>query len=134
MKEWICAFLLIAGSVFMLIAALGVLRFPDVFTRMHAAAKAASFGVGLILAAVAVNFGTAGIMIEAMLVIVFIFLTAPVSSHMIGRAAYFLNVPMWQGTVRDELRDRYDLKKGVLSSQPKNLDTQKHGPRKIQPQ
>ncbi|MCG8604563.1 monovalent cation/H(+) antiporter subunit G [bacterium] len=122
MKEWICAVLLVTGSLFMLIAALGILRFPDLFTRMHAAAKAASFGAGLMLSAVAVYFATAWVILEIFLVIAFIFLTAPVASHMIGRAAYFLQVPLWPGTIMDELRNRYDLNEQALSSGVSNSE------------
>jgi len=116
MKEWICAILLVGGSLFMLVAAIGILRFPDLFTRMHAATKAASFGVGLMLTSVAIHFAEFWVSIEVILVIGFIFLTAPVASHMIGRAAYFLQVPLWEGTVMNELKDRYDLRNKTLDS------------------
>jgi multicomponent Na+:H+ antiporter subunit G len=110
MKEWICALLLVSGSLFMLIAALGIFRFPDLFTRMHAAAKAASFGSGLMLASVAVYHHTEPwIVFEVLLIIFFIFLTAPVAAHMIGRAGYLLKVPLWHKTTPDELREQYDL-------------------------
>ncbi|MGR3318211.1 MAG: monovalent cation/H(+) antiporter subunit G [Candidatus Anammoxibacter sp.] len=116
MKEIIVASFLIIGSIFVLLAAIGIVRFPDLFTRMHAATKASSFGVVLMLIAVAVYFGDAWIIFEVVLVISFIYLTAPVACHMIARAAYFLNIPMWEGTVVDELRDKYDLHKHSLKS------------------
>ena len=120
MKEIIVASFLIIGSVFILLAAIGIVRFPDLFTRMHAATKASSFGVALMLIAVAIYFGNAWVIFEVVLVISFIYLTAPVACHMIARAAYFLNIPMWEGTVVDELRDKYDLHKHSLKSSFEN--------------
>ena len=116
MREIIVASLLIIGSLFMLIAAIGIVRFPDLFTRMHAATKGTSFGVVLMLIAVAVYFGNVKVILEVILVISFIYLTAPIACHMIARAAYFLDIPMWEGTVVDELRDKYDLHKHALKS------------------
>ena len=97
-------------------AAIGIVRFPDLFTRMHAATKAASFGVVLMVISVAIYFSDAWVIFEVVLVITFIYLTAPVSFHMLGRAAYFLETPMWEGTVIDELRDKYDLHGHTLKS------------------
>ncbi len=118
MIEWIIAILLVIGAIFMLLAALGALRFPDVFTRMHAATKASSFGAGLMLIGAVIYFAQLYITIEALLVIIFIFLTAPVASHMIGRAAYFLKVSVWDETIIDELQGRYDFHTHTLSSEP----------------
>ena len=116
MKEIIVASFLIIGSLFMLIAAIGIVRFPDLFTRMHAATKGTSFGVVLMLIAVAIYFGDVEVILEVILVISFIYLTAPIACHMIARSAYFLGIPMWEGTVVDELRDKYDLHKHALRS------------------
>ncbi len=96
--------LLLVGSAFMLLAALGVYRFPDVLIRMHAVTKAATLGVVCTLGAVAVHFAELGTGVRAVLVIVFLFLTAPVSAYVITRAAYLLEVPLWHGSVRDDLR------------------------------
>ncbi len=116
MREIIVASLLIIGSLFILIAAIGIVRLPDLFTRMHAATKGTSFGVVLMLIAVGVYFGNVRVILEVILVISFIYLTAPIACHMIARAAYFLDIPMWEGTVVDELRDKYDLHKHELKS------------------
>lgn len=116
MIELIAAGLLLIGAAFMLIAAIGMVRFPDLFMRMHAVTKGSAFGAVLMLLAVGLFFGEMWVVYEVVVVITFIFLTAPVASHMIGRAAYFLNVPMWEGTWRDELRDRYDLRQHALKS------------------
>ncbi len=116
MTEWISAALLIFGALFMFIGALGIVRLPDFFTRSHAAAKATSFGALLMLLAIALHFADPWIIFESLLVIAFIYLTAPIASHMLGRAAYFLNLPMWKGTHIDELRNRYDPETHTLAS------------------
>ncbi len=106
MNELAVSLLLIVGGLFTLLAAVGVLRMPDLFTRMQAAAKAGTLGVGCLLIAVLVHFHQLGETTHALLVVAFLFLTAPVAAHMICRAAYFVGVPKWEGTVVDELEER----------------------------
>ncbi|MBD3290099.1 Na+/H+ antiporter subunit G [candidate division KSB1 bacterium] len=122
--EWIASIFLVTGAFFMLVAALGVIKLPDVFTRMHAATKASSFGTGLMLVGTIAYFREPFIFLESLLVIVFIFLTAPVASHMIGRAAYLLKVPLWQGTVVDQLHGKYNLHTHELLSDSPPADSQ----------
>lgn len=98
------ALLLLCGACFAFVAALGVVRLPDVFIRMHASTKAGTLGGGLILAAVALHFHDAGVTARVVAAIAFLILTAPVAAHVIGRAAYRIGVPMWEGSVIDELR------------------------------
>ena len=116
MNDLITAVLLLIGASFLLLAGVGVLRMPDVFSRMQAATKASTLGVMCVLLAVAVHFNNLGITMRAVAASVFFLLTAPVTAHLIGRASYFLGVPMWEGTVRDELRGRYDLETHRLDS------------------
>jgi multicomponent Na+:H+ antiporter subunit G len=66
-------------------------------------------GVACLVFAVAIHFGDLGVFTRALLVIAFLFLTAPVAATMIAYAAYFTEVPQWEGTVLDELRERHDL-------------------------
>jgi multicomponent Na+:H+ antiporter subunit G len=110
--------LMLIGAVLMLLAAIGVLRMPDVFTRMQASTKAASLGSGTALLAVALHFGELGVVVRALLAVAFIFLTAPISAHMIARAAYFIGVPIWERSVIDDLEGRYDRKEHRLESPP----------------
>ncbi|GAB5467996.1 MAG: monovalent cation/H(+) antiporter subunit G [Rhodospirillales bacterium] len=117
MTELVTAFLVIAGGLFSLAAALGVLRLPDVLIRMHASTKAGTLGCGLILVAVAVHFGETGLVARAVAAIVFLLLTAPVAAHMIGRAAYRSGVPLWKGMVIDELADAQRAEAEGLASQ-----------------
>jgi multicomponent Na+:H+ antiporter subunit G len=105
MSEIITAFFVVAGGLFALAAALGVLRLPDVLIRMHSSTKAGTLGCGLVLVAVAVHFGDTAIVARAIAAIVFLLMTAPIAAHMIGRAAYRTGVPLWKGTVIDELAE-----------------------------
>jgi multicomponent Na+:H+ antiporter subunit G len=96
-------FLMIAGALFMLVAALGILRMPDVFTRMSCNAKSVTIGLGFLLLAFTLHFREIGIGSRALATIAFIALTIPVASHRIGRSAYLSGVTLWEGTIRDEL-------------------------------
>jgi multicomponent Na+:H+ antiporter subunit G len=107
MSEWITAFLLISGSFFSFVAALGMLRLPDTLTRMHAATKAGTLGTGLILIAVAAFYQEIGITLRALAAIVFLLLTAPVAAHLIGRAAYYSGIKLWKKTSIDQLKEVY---------------------------
>ena len=114
--EILPAVFLLVGASFMFIAALGIVRFPDIFTRMHAASKAGSLGLGCILVGVALSFPSAIVIAKCIMVLLFIFLTTPIAAHMIGRAAYLLNVPFWKGTVANELKGRYSDNRRTLRS------------------
>jgi multicomponent Na+:H+ antiporter subunit G len=89
----------------MLVAGLGLVRMPDLLTRMHASSKAGTLGAALVLAAAAVRLGEIGVTVRAALVVLFLFLTAPVASHLIARAGYRTGVPLSDDTVIDELRE-----------------------------
>jgi len=116
MSDAISAVLLLSGSMFMFLAAVGVVRMPDLFTRMQTTTKSATLGAGCMLLAAAFYFGDLGVTTRALAVIAFLFLTAPVAAHMIGRAAYFVGVPLWEGTIKDELQGHYDLRTHTLIS------------------
>ena len=77
---------MVLGAVFMLISAIGILRFNDFFSRIHASTKATSFGVLLLLISVALFFGSWNVTAKAILVIVFIYLTAPLAAHSIAKS------------------------------------------------
>ena len=114
MSAWIGALLLLGGSVICLLAALGVVRLPDFFMRMHAATKAGVAGSGLVLLGVAAIDGSLSTWIKAVVAVVFLFLTTPVAGHLIGRAGYVSGVPLWRGTREDALagvlpRGRFDI-------------------------
>lgn len=113
--EVFIAILMIVGAIFVLVASLGLLRLPDLYARMSATTKAATLGVGFVLLAMALFFNELSIAARALAVIVFIGLTAPVAAHRIARAAYFNGCPLWEGTVIDELRGRYDPQTHTLN-------------------
>lgn len=109
MSETIASVLVMAGGAFMLIAALGIIRMPDLAMRMHAATKAGTLGAGLMLLAVAVVYADLGVTVRALATIAFLFLTAPVSAHVIGRAAVASGqLDLWKHTELDELADDLD--------------------------
>lgn len=117
MAEGISPVLLLLGAAFMLLAAIGLLRMPDVFMRLHSSTKSATLGVGLIMLGVVLHFEDFTIGVRALAVVVFMLSTAPVAAHMIGRAAYLSGVPLWEGTLSDEMRGCYDPETHTLSSE-----------------
>ncbi|HSK29730.1 MAG TPA: monovalent cation/H(+) antiporter subunit G [Candidatus Limnocylindria bacterium] len=116
MNDFLSGALLLVGAGFLLLASIGILRMPDLFNRMQTASKAATLGISCILLAVALRMEDPGLALRCVLTIVFFFLTAPVAAHIIGRAAYFVGVPLWKGTIADELRGHYDMETHRLSS------------------
>ncbi len=85
MKEIVFIILIVLGSLFILIAAIGLLRFKDVLISLHATTKATSFGLLLIVSGVALHFLTIIVVIKAVLIVVFIYLTAPLAAHSIAK-------------------------------------------------
>lgn len=116
MIEFFTSLMLLLGASLVLLASLGLLRMPDLLTRMHATAKAGALGAGLMVGAVAIYFTDVGVTIRAIAIFVFIVLTGPIAAHVIGRAAYFVGVPLWEGTIKDDLKNRYDDHSHELSS------------------
>lgn len=116
MFEVIIGILLIVGALFNLIAAIGLLRFPDVFTRMHAASKAGTLGSGLLLVAIAIHAAEISVASKALAAFTFFILTAPISAHLLARAAYVAGIEPWKGTVLDQLKGHYTDKEGHLSA------------------
>ena len=110
MIEIISGIVILIGAFFILISAIGIIRMPDLFTRMSATTKASTLGVGLVLLGTALFWQDIGISARAIIIITFLFLTAPVAAHIIGRAAYFDKVPLWDKTKVDELKGKYDEK------------------------
>lgn len=101
--EWISAVFLVLGAVFILLAAVGVLRFPDLYSRMHAATKASSFGVMLMLIGISVLVPKVYVIIVSFVIILFIYITAPIASHMVGRVAHLLKIKVHGEQAIDEL-------------------------------
>lgn len=92
----IASVLLILGASFTLIAAIGVVRMPDIYCRMHAATKAGAFGASLILLALCFAMPTLRVFIQSILIIAFFYLTAPIAAHLIGRVGMIRKLPLWK--------------------------------------
>lgn len=86
MAELVAEVLALIGAALVLLAGIGVVRFDDIYARMHAATKAPTLGILLIGAAAVISLDEGWPKVA--LAVVVIFITAPVASHMIGRAAY----------------------------------------------
>ncbi|ARI76985.1 monovalent cation/H(+) antiporter subunit G [Halobacillus mangrovi] len=95
---------LLGGTFFILSGSIGILRFPDVYARLHAATKSSTLGVaGIMIGAFLFLYMEHNIVSGKLLLgILFVLLTAPVSGHMISRAAYRSGVPLWDKSVKDD--------------------------------
>lgn len=114
--NWLIALFMLSSGLFTLLAAVGILRLPDLLTRMHASTKAGALGVALMMIAVMLHFANLVVAAKALAVIMFILITAPIAAHAIGRAGYFVGAPIWVNTVKDELFNRYDAESHRLRS------------------
>jgi multicomponent Na+:H+ antiporter subunit G len=124
LQEILSTLLIILGVIFMMVAALGILRLPDFYIRMSAITKAGTMGVGLIVVGIAVYFNELLISAKAFVIISFMILTAPVAAHIIARAAYRQGVPFWGRNLVDELGDIVkgrDRCEEIIAREPDNL-------------
>lgn len=123
MIEILSAIVIMVGVIFVVIGAVGLLRLPDFYIRVSAITKAATVGVACIMIGVALNFNEIGMAIKAFAVVLFLLITSPIASHIIGRAAYNDGVPLWKKTVIDELaeyRKKKELEDNSTSSKSDN--------------
>lgn len=95
--------LLVLGSLFSLLAALGILRFPDLYTRMHAASKAGTIGSGLLLLAAGIHALDWAILLRALAGFAFFLLTAPIAAHLLAKAAHQAGYKLSNLSVTDQL-------------------------------
>lgn len=96
--EGAVAALLVVGGVFALVGALGMLRLPDFFMRLHAPTKATTVGVGgVLIASMAMSWMRGGFGVHELLITLFLFITAPVSANLMAKAAIHLAVPSRAG-------------------------------------
>ncbi len=104
------------GVFFTLVASIGLLRLPDIYTRSHAVGKAGTLGVIGILLGVAFTIGDLLTGLKLLALIIFFFLTAPVATHMLTRAAFLRGVQPVAKTQPNDLKGRYDEATRRLSS------------------
>ncbi|MEZ5799194.1 MAG: monovalent cation/H(+) antiporter subunit G [Nitratireductor sp.] len=103
---YLAGILIIVGSFFALTAALGLVRLPDVYSRMHAASKAGTMGSGLMMIALALVADDLATVTRAVAGLVFFLLTAPIAAHLLAKAAYSVGYKLWEKSVLDEMSDR----------------------------
>jgi len=107
MIETLVSLLVLVGCGFALIAAIGVVRFPDCYCRLHAATKAGAFGGSLLAVAVGLRFSDWGTWIEILLLIVLFYTTMPVAAHLIARASRRAGIAPARGTDTGE-QEKFD--------------------------
>lgn len=114
------------GTIFVFLAAVGMVRMPDTYLRISVTTKAATLGIGLLLIAGAIYSYELSITAKVLAIILFLLLTAPVSGHLIGRTSYFTGVKLWKDSVMDDMEGKYDknsqeLKSGLETAKDKNI-------------
>lgn len=103
LSDLVVGLLIIVGAAFSLVASVGINRFPDVYSRMHAASKAGTLGSGVILLALAVHADDAATVMRAIAGFVFLLLTAPIAAHLLAKASYEAGYKLWDRSVKDEM-------------------------------
>ncbi|HLV64705.1 MAG TPA: monovalent cation/H(+) antiporter subunit G [Polyangiaceae bacterium] len=107
--EVIGAGMLVLGAFICLLASIGLLRFPDAFTRLQASAKVAAFASGLVLVGTALVLEHPALLGRFLVLVVFVLVTASVASHLLVRGAYVdSRTPLWERTQSDALRARLE--------------------------
>ncbi len=110
---------MLISTFFFIISGIGLVRMPDLYMRMSATSKASSLGAACAFLAGAFFFyDNPSVALRVFAGILFIFSTAPIGAHMIGRAAYARNVPTWEGLVKDEMKNCYDPMTRSFKSSP----------------
>lgn len=97
MMDWVVASCLIAGVLFSFFSALGILRMPDAYIRMHSSTKAGTIGIGLIMVAAALHFQDISVSSRAVGIIAFLLMTAPVAAQLLGKSLLMNKYKMWRG-------------------------------------
>ena len=106
--HWIAGSLVVAGVFFFAVGVIGVLRFPDFYTRLHAAGKCDSLAAVLVIAGVALynltdySFANLLVSIKIMAIAVFVFIASPTATHAITKAALVMGVEPWNRKDRDQ--------------------------------
>lgn len=116
MTDIIVGILATLGVLFVLLAAIGLVRMPDLYLRISVTTKAATLGIGLVLVAAGIYFREVSVTSRVLAIIFFLLLTAPIGAHLIGRSSYFTGVKMWKKSVRDDLKGKYKKSNHKLES------------------
>jgi multicomponent Na+:H+ antiporter subunit G len=95
-RPWASGLFIAAGCFIIFVAAIGVVRFPDFYSRMHPAGKADTLGQGLVLFGMILYEGFTFVSLKLLLIIVFIFIANPTATHAIAKAAHIAGIKPWQ--------------------------------------
>ncbi len=121
-NEIIGGIIAIGGSLFLLLGSVGLVRMPDAYNRIQAGTKASTLGT--ILSLVGVLFFVPGWFGKLILLILFVLITNPVSSHVLARAAYYTKVPLSEKTKVDKLKETLEVEESRKANL-KKVRTQK---------
>jgi len=105
MIEWLVFVFLILGALFILISAIGILRLPDLYMRMHASTKTTSLGIFLLLVGALLAMPDFSTIIKGILVVLFTFLTSPLGAHTVSKAGHLLKVGKAENYIKDDLEE-----------------------------
>ncbi|MEM1165830.1 MAG: monovalent cation/H(+) antiporter subunit G [Planctomycetota bacterium] len=132
-NELVTSALLVVGAGFCILASIGLARMPDLYMRMQTATKAGTLGVGCVMLGVGLHYRSLDVLVQCLLVVGFLFLTAPIASHLIARAAYMVRIRPWEGSSLDELAGCYDEETHTLVSTPDahRADVERHSGREL---
>jgi len=101
------------GSLFVLIASVGILKMPDFYTRLSVTVKAATLGIGCVLLAAALFFYDFAVSSKTFAIIFFLILTAPIAGHIVAKVAYRTGIKMWDNSVLDQLTSKETEQKAL---------------------
>lgn len=96
MSDIVIASCLVLGTFFIIVAAIGIVRMPDIYIRMHALAKAATIGIALLTIAAAIYFNDITITSLVIGINIFLIITAPTATHILGKVVIEQGCNMWQ--------------------------------------
>ena len=108
------AFFTLGGSIFLFLGSLGLIRMPDPYTRIQTGTKASTLGT--ILSLFGIGLITLGVLGKIILLIIFILITNPVSSHLLARAAHYSGIPLAKISVIDKLKSFNEDKKNKVDT------------------
>jgi multicomponent Na+:H+ antiporter subunit G len=110
MNEIIAKIFILTGIMFNLFGCLGLVRFPDVYSRLHSSVKCVMLGTTNILFGLFLFRGFDSTGIKAIICIIFVILTAPVSAHALARAAHKAGIKLWDKSVCDKYTEGKEVK------------------------
>jgi multicomponent Na+:H+ antiporter subunit G len=111
MAQWLSVLLAFSGVIAMILSSIGILRLPDVYTRLHAASQARTLGIGALLLSVAAYEWSIIVTIKMLLFVALFLFVMPVTAHMLVRAAYIRGVKLTEATRVDDLAGVYQRKR-----------------------